>query len=277
MLKLYDVTLRWTLASRAVDDGGPGRHVRGDGLSVRDHPQGVHPHRGQRHRLRVHRGRPGRVVRVDDGASAGGGRRRPPAALRRAVHVVHRRQRLQHRAEQRADLHAAQAARPAAQRGGGDRRPSAQAGRRPRDPRLSADPADHPHRRTAHQGRLPVHAAGRRPRRALPVGARALRSAAAASQPAGRQHGSADHEPADRGGHRSRQGLDARDQRRSDPDRAGRRLWLAAGLDHLHAVEPVLGHPRGRSASTSETRPRWAGSSCAPPTDAWCRSTRSPG
>ena len=40
---------------------------------------------------------------------------RPPEPERRAVHVVHRRQRLQHRAEHRAHLHPAQAARPAAQ------------------------------------------------------------------------------------------------------------------------------------------------------------------
>ena len=84
--------------------------------------------------------------------------------------------------EHRAHLHAAQAARPsgpAPRRSSHDLRPKLAAvpGMRV----YPADPADHPHRRAAHQGRLPVHAAGRRPRRALPVGARPVRQDARSS------------------------------------------------------------------------------------------------
>ncbi len=106
---------------------------------------------------------------------------------------------------------------------------------------------------------------------------RPVRQAAPAPRPAGREQRSADHQPADRGGHRSRQGLHAGDQRRSDRDRAGRRLRRAADLHDLHALQPVLGHPRGRPGVPAGSHRAGPPVTCAPPTDAWCRWTRSPG
>ena len=95
--------------------------------------------------------------------------------VRRAVHVVHRRQRLQHRGDQHGPhLHPAQAARPSGRTADADRshelRPKLAAV--PGHPRLPADAADDPHRRPAHEGALPVHAAGRRPRRSSTTGRR---------------------------------------------------------------------------------------------------------
>ena len=49
-----------------------------------------------------------------------------------------------------------------------------------------------------------------------------------------------------------------------------------AGLHHLHADQPVPGHPGGRPPSTSRTRARWRGCTCARAAAGWCRSTRSP-
>ena len=173
-----------------------------------------------------------------------------PAAVRRAVHVVHRRQRLQHRAEQRPDLHPAQAARGAPAGGGGDRRPAAEACRGAGHPRLSrrscrrsASAASSPRPSTSTRCRTPISS------RALPLGAAC--STIGCAQLPGLQDVNTDLQitspqivvDIDRD-----KASAARGDRRPDRERAGRRLRLPAGLDHLHAVQPVLGHPGGRSA-----------------------------
>ena len=61
------------------------------------------------------------------------------------------------------------------------------------------NPAAHPHRRPAHQEPVPVHAAGRRSRTSSTSGRRSCTSEAArAARASGRDHRSADHQPAGR-------------------------------------------------------------------------------
>ena len=146
----------------------------------------------------------------------------------------------------------------------------------PGHPGVSAEPADHPHRRPAHQGALPVHAPGDRSPRALPVGADRLR-ARCATLPGFQDvtTRSADHEPAGDGRHRPRQGLGPRRHRRADRERALQRLRLAPGLDDLRADQPVLGDPGARAARTSATRPTLSLLYVRSQQRAsWCRSTR---
>ena len=129
--------------------------------------------------LRVHRGGPGRLVRRDVAHQQAVAEivRQQPA--RRAVHVVHRRQRLQHRANTGRIFIRLKPRERAPARRRDHRGAAAQARRRCRASASSADPADHPHRRPAHQGRLPVHAAGRRPRRSSTTGRRSSSSGCA--------------------------------------------------------------------------------------------------
>ena len=136
--------------------------------------------------------------------------------------------------------------------------PAAEARRHPGHQRLPADPADHPHRRPAHQEPVPVHAAGRRPRRSSTSWAPLLVRQAARRCPAS-STSTRDLQitsPQVAGRDRPRQGLRPRRHRGADRERAQQRLRLAAGLDHLHADQPVLGDHGARCPSTSAIPPR---------------------
>ena len=102
--------------------------------------------------------------------------------------------------------------------------------------------AGHPHRRAAEQRALPVHAAGRRPRRASRVGAQDPRRAVQPARARRRQHGHAGQGPADVGRDRPRRRVAPRRHRAHDRHDAERPLRPAAGVDHLRAAQPV---PRG--------------------------------
>ena len=103
------------------DHGGARRHLRPHRLPLRADPEGLHPERGQRLDPRLHRGRPGHLLRGDDGQATGGGRDRPEEPARRAVHVLHRRERIERGAQHGPDLHPPQAARAAPAHRAGDR------------------------------------------------------------------------------------------------------------------------------------------------------------
>jgi hypothetical protein len=97
------------------DDRGRVRgHAGGHRLALHGHPEGFHPRRGHGTDLRLHRRRPGHLLRQHDGASARGGGHRAEAALRLVVHVVDRSQQHQRGAEHGPVLHQTQGARSAA-------------------------------------------------------------------------------------------------------------------------------------------------------------------
>ena len=141
--------------------------------------------------------------------------------------------------------------------------PPEEARRHPGHERLPPGAAHDQDRGPAHQGPLPVHAPGRRPRDALPLGAGALRQAPRAARLPRRQLRSADHEPPGAGRDRPGQGLGARRHGGADRERAQQCLWLAPGLDDLHADQPVLGDdgaparvPAGSRRPRHALRPR---------------------
>ncbi len=76
--------------------------------------------------------------------------------------------------------------------------------------------------------------------------------------------------------HRSRHRLAARRLAAGHRRHALRRLRPAAGLDHLHAAQPVPRHPRGEARSSSRTRARSRSSTCGRRAARRCRSRRSP-
>ena len=98
------------------DHGGARRHLRPHRLPVRADPEGLHPERGQWLDPGLHGGRPGHLLRGDDGQATGGGRHRQEEPARRAVHVLHRRERIERGAQYGPDLHPAQAARASVRR-----------------------------------------------------------------------------------------------------------------------------------------------------------------
>ncbi len=107
MLTTYDRTLQLALRHPRFTLGRLLRDAGGDRLPLRDHSQGLHPQRGHRAGLRVHRGLAGHLVRGHDGAPAQGGRHRRPASLRGLVLLGDRSERLERGHEHRPHLHAA--------------------------------------------------------------------------------------------------------------------------------------------------------------------------
>ena len=101
---------------------------------------------------------------------------------------------------------------------------------------------------------LPVHAAGDRHRDAVPL--RGDHGAEDARAPGShrRQQRSADQESAGAGRHRSRPRLVARHHGQLARGRALQRVRFAAGLDHLHAQQSVLGGDGARAAVPEESR-----------------------
>ena len=193
---------------------------------------------------------------------------------RRLVHVLRRRRRGRHR-EPGPHVHQAQGARASATRHGAAVRRGAarQARAGPRHPRLPAGAADDPAPRRLEQEPLPVHAAGHGPRRALRGRAEARGEAARAARASRTSRATCCCAT-----RRSRVEID-RDRAAAlgvsvDADRelALLRLRRAAGLDDLHADQPVPGHPAAAAASTSATRRRSTCSTCAPRRASWCRS-----
>ncbi len=179
MLRAYDVTLQWTLRHRRLTLAVLAGTLAATVWLFVVIPKGFIPNEDN-----------GTIFAFTEAAQdisfesmmvapEGGRRRGGPTAVRPAVHVVHRRQRVQHGDEQRPHLRPAQAAVGAQARRRADHRAAPEAGRGAGHPRLPADPADDPHRRPAHQGRLPVHAAGRRTCRSSTSGRRSSTSACA--------------------------------------------------------------------------------------------------
>ena len=123
-------------------------------------PKGFLPERGRRAAVRLHRSRPGHILRRHVRAAAAGcsDRAHRPGGGRH--HGVHRRQRLQPADEPRPDPDPAQAAPPATQRRRGHATAASEAAIHPRDQGLSAELAHHPTGGRAHQEPVPVHAAG---------------------------------------------------------------------------------------------------------------------
>ncbi len=105
------------------------------------------------------------------------------------------------------------------------------------------NPPAHSDRRAADQEPVPVHPAGRGHRGALPGIAGGPGEDRRAARLAGRHQRPSDHEPAGQRGDRPGQGLGPRHHRKPDRERPVQRLWLPAGLDDLHADQPVPGHP----------------------------------
>ena len=262
-----------------ADDGGVPPHVRGHRLVLPRDPDGLHPHRGQRHassrsrrRRRTSRSTRWRSASAPSRRSCGSTRTSSSScrssAPRGSSTVLNNGR----------DLRAAEAARRAAATPNGSSRTCARSSRRSRGcasiRRSSRRSASASSRRRSTSTRCRA-----RTRRSSITGRRSLLRAAARLP--GLQDvntRSADHEPADHGRHRPRQGLRARRHRRPDRERARGGVRLEAGLDDLHAVEPVLGDPRGRSAVTSGTRT--ALQLPLHPLESWarsCRSTRSRG
>ena len=102
---------------------------------------------------------------------------------------------------------------------------------------------------------VPVHARGRRRRRAREWAPQHAREAARRC-PSSRDVASDQQtrRPAARARHRSRHGLAPRRLAAGDRRHALRRLRPAPGLDHLHAAQPVPRHPRGEARVPAETR-----------------------
>ena len=94
---------------------------------------------------------------------------------------------------------------------------------------------------------LPVHAAGHRHRRAVPLGADPRGQDSAAAGPRGRQQRSAGQESADSDRHGSRQDLGARADGESGRDRALQRVRDAPGVADLRAQQSVSGRHAGRA------------------------------
>ena len=143
--------------------------------------------------------------------------------------------------------------------------------------RLPAGAAHDPHRRPARRRRSTSTRCRTPTSRSCTTGRPSCTTGSAQlPEPAGRQHRSADHEPPGRRRHRPRQGGRARRDRGPDRERPRQRLRLQAGLDHLHAVQPVLGHPRGGSAVPAGRDGPGRACTCARAPAAWCRSARWP-
>ena len=246
MLAAYDRSLSWTLRHRRTTMAVLAAHLRPHRLPVRADPEGLHPERGQWLDPGLHGGRPGHLLRGDDGQATGGGRHRQEEPARRAVHVLHRRERIERGAQYGPDLHPAQAARGAAADRAGDR-PAPPPGLVV--PGIRVYPQVLPTIRIGGQLTKALYQytlqdtdlAG-----ALPLGAHPVRPAPAASRPAGREHGSSDHQPPGDRPDRPRQGRGARRDGGPDRVRARQRVWRQAGLDVLHPVQPVPGHPGAR-------------------------------
>ncbi len=154
-------------AVRVPGDAGPHR------LPLHDHPQGLLPAAGHRPHHRRLRGGAGRVVCRDDAPAGGAGRdRRQGSGGRHLRHGAGRR-RLQPHAQQRPLLHHAEAQERARRLGGPGDRAAAAAARegRGRAP-LHAGGAGRQHRRPHRAHPVPVHAAGRQPRRSSTSGRR---------------------------------------------------------------------------------------------------------
>ena len=153
-------------------------HRGADRLPVRQHPEGLLSAAGHRPDHRHVRGGAGRLVRRDD-APAGGARRDHRQGSGRC-HLCHGagRRRLQPDHQQRPLLHHAQAQERARRVGlRGDRQAAAAAREGGGRAALHAGRAGRQRRRPGLAHAVPVHAAGRQPRRALGVGAQGAREA----------------------------------------------------------------------------------------------------
>ena len=198
------------------DDGllrrGPGR----DRVAVHGGAQGVHPHRGHGPDLGHDRGRRGHRLRGHRPAPAGGGGDRQAGPERGGLHVLRVRRR-----EHGAPVHPPQAPLAALALGRrGHPRAAAQAGARAGHPRLSPEPAGDQHRRALLEGDVPVHAAGQRHRRAVPVRGRPAEPAEPVHARPERHQRPADQEPAGQRDDRPRPRLGAGRQRDAARDGA---------------------------------------------------------
>ncbi len=145
------------------------------------------------------------------------------------------------------------------------RAPAAQARRGRRHRRLSAVGAGSADRQPRQPHAVPVHARRRRPRRARRVGAASVLDEAAARcrELTRRRERPADRRPPGVAHHRSRHRLAPRHLAAGDRRHALRRVRAAAGLDHLHAAQPVPRDPRGEAGVRRRPATRSTRSTCA--------------
>ncbi len=111
-------------------------------------------------------------------------------------------------------------------------------------PAVPAGTTGDPHWRRAHQGAVPVRAAGLGHRAPVRVGAPTPGGAARPAAADGRHERPADQLAARRAAARSRSRRRARRDREPDRERALQCVRPAAGRHHLHGDQPVLGHTR---------------------------------
>ena len=244
MLAVYDRTLHWVLRYRRLTHRRRCPTFVLTAYCYRHHPQGLHPHRGHRPDLRLHRGRPGHLLRGDGRAPAGGGRHRGQDPARGAVHVLHRRPAAATSSANNGRIFMRLKPRdPAAAGRAGHRRAAAAVRHRARAcKRLPQVAPVDPHRRAADQGALPVHAAGRGPPGALPLGAASWTSGSRSCRSL--QDVNTDLQltsPRWSGRTSTATGDHARRDRRPDRERAVHRLRVPAGLHHLRAGQRSTG------------------------------------
>ncbi len=195
----------------------------------------------------------GRVFPGDGRHAAAGRADRQGESLCRGRDVLGGRGRTQRVAQRRAHLRGAEASRGTAQCRYDRAAIARTAVARYRHKGLRSERSRDPHRRPADQEHLPVHAAGHRYRRPLPVGAAGRSQAAHTARPRRCHQRPADREAASHGTDRPQQGIGAWRLGTGDREHALRRLRPATGVDDLCADQPVLGR-HGAGTPVSDRR-----------------------
>ena len=247
-------------------------------LSLCRDPEGLLPAAGHRRDPGDLRSAAIGVVCRDGRTPAAARRRHPQGSRRRQPFVLYRRGWHQHHAQQRTHPDQPQAARPAQvrhlHRDAADSERNRAAGRHHA---LHAAGAGSDDRRHGQQDAIPVHPAGRRPGAACGMDAEAGRQAEDAA--AARRRRQRHLRPGAFGLRRDRPrpGRALRHHAGDHRQRALRLLRPAHRLDHLHQLQPVPRHPRGRSGAADTRCNRWP-TSIFPPRSAArrCRSRRWP-
>ena len=271
----YTVSLRWALRHRLFMLGLMAATLAATAYLYVVIPEGLLPAAGQRHHPGYRRGRPGHLLHRHGGARARDGQDREPGPRRGDRLVLGWRQPdRQHRPH----LGRAQAVRRAQgdiHPGGGPPAPGDRAAARHRVLRPGAPGRADRHPRE--QDAIPVHLAGPRRRRAVPVGADhagEARDAAGIDRRDRRPAGvGAAHDAQDR----PRRHRPLRHHPAADRRYALRCLRPAAGRHRVRAARPAPRDPRGRPEIPGGCLLAAARFMCGPPPPArWCRCRRSP-
>ena len=200
--------------------------------------------------------RAGNVLRVHGRAPEAAGSDRPGGLEHRGVHVLGGREWTQSDDESGAPVHAPEGSVRAFARCRRRRARAHAPSCRLFRGRASTSPIRHRSTSADARAGASISSRCRRPtsRRSITTPAIMEAEDARASRSHGRHQRSADQEPAGAGGHRSRSRVVARRHGQHDRECALQRLWLAPGLDDLHAEQPVLGGDGARAAVPEESR-----------------------